>query len=638
MGEDHFVNGNHGTPSGCLLIKTVARHSLHITLTLLLSLLLTGCGKEGSRLIEVTQEAYHSSKVLLSGVNATWAHGEMLLINATEKPILRQDHNGGNYAYIDAEALASTNRAIYPTSLSATALTSNSTEIVLPRIYHYRTSGGTQQIEMPMAAYCTSSEGPLNFKHLTAGIYFTIKNSTGHDLTLDSLTVISSGYSLSGSRTINFADIEGHGSVPTTTVADRTVALVFDQQATLLADGEECVAFLPIAAVGADNHFTVRATGHYQGRRYTKVLTQETGGALGRNQIAYTEIAIEDAPYLSLFSGKGSEEEPFLIGSAYEFQLMLDAMSHSEWNDIKYNKAYSKHCYRLTADIDLAGATISPIASYSGAKFDGGGHTVSNATIVGTQASTTGYCGLFDWISSPSTISDLNLDHITLRYNRGGSDINVGALAGRFGGPSVSGCHVSNITYDIAPTSTPHLYLGGIVGHVSTSSRNVAITNCSYVGSPSFNIATNEFYMGGIVGLADEMSTKSLTITHCQATTAPLTISGSGIRVVGGLVGKPNCKFTLTNSSWRSGLDITSGSSNAVCGGLVGRLTNNTYTYTFDHDTVAGSIAATSTSESYAGAYIGSSTPNPSFTDCDRSGITSITVNGAAISNDIGDK
>lgn len=637
MGEDHFVNGNHGTPSGCLLIKTVARHSLHITLTLLLSLLLTGCGKEGSRLIEVTQEAYHSSKVLLSGVNATWAKGEMLLVNATETPILRQDHNGGNYAYIDAAALASTNRALYPTSLSATALTSNSTEIVLPRIYHYRTSGVSQQIEMPMAAYCTSSEGPFNFKHLTAGIYFTIKNSTGHDLTLDSLTVISSGYSLSGSRTIDFADIEGHGSVPTTTVADRTVALVFDQQATLLANGGECVAFLPIAAVGIGNHFTVRATGHYQGQRCTKVLTQKTGGALGRNQIAYTEIAIDDAPYLSLFSGLGSEEKPFLIGSAYEFQLMLDAMSHSEWLDVKQSKAYFTHCYRLTADIDLAGATISPIASYSGARFDGGGHTVSNATIVGTQASTTGYCGLFKSISDASIISDLNLDHITLRYSGGGNDINVGALVGLFGGQSVSGCHVSNITYDIAPTSTPHLYLGGIVGHVSTKSRDVAITNCSYVGSPSFNIATSDFYMGGIVGLADEMSTKSLTITHCQATTAPLTISGSGIRVVGGLVGKPNCRFTLKNSSWRSGLDITSGSSYAVCGGLVGWLTD--YTCTFDHDTVAGSIAATGTSTPYAGAYIGRSTPNPSFTTCDRSGITSITVNGnAKKSNDIGDK
>lgn len=637
MGEDHFVNGNHGTPSGCLLIKTVAKHSLHITLTLLLSLLLTGCGKEGSRLIEVTQEAYHGSKVLLSGVNATWANGELLLVNATETPILRQDHNGGNYAYIDAAALASTNRALYPTSLSATALTSNSTEIVLPRIYHYRTSGGTQQIEMPMAAYCTSSEGPLNFKHLTAGIYFTIKNSTGHDLTLDSLTVISSGYSLSGSRTINFADIEGHGSVPTTTAADRTVALVFDQQATLLADGGECVAFLPIAAVGADNRFTVRATGHYQGQRCTKVLTQTHGGALGRNQIAYTEIAIDDDPKLPLFSGKGNSEEPFLINSTYEFRLMQEAMSHTDWEEPIYGNKYTTHCYRLTADIDLAGATISPIASYSGARFDGGGHTVSNATIVGTQVSTTGYCGLFDWISSSSTISDLNLDNITLRYNKGGNDINVGALAGLFGGQSVSGCHVSNITYDIAPTSTPILYLGGIVGHVSTSSRNVAITNCSYVGSPSFNIATNEFYMGGIVGLADNMENRSLTITHCQTTAAPLTISGSGIRVVGGLVGKPNCKFTLTYSSWRSGLDITSGSSYAVCGGLVGWLTD--YTYTFDHDTVAGSIAATGpSSTSNAGAYIGRSTPNPSFTACDRSGITSITVNGAAKSNDIGNK
>lgn len=636
MGEDQFINGNHGTPSGCLLIKTVARHSLHITLTLLLSLLLTGCGKEGSRLIEVTQEAYHSSKVLLSGVNATWANGEMLLVNATETPILRQDHNGGNYAYIDAAVLTSTNRALYPTSLSATALTSNSTEIVLPRIYHYRTSDGTQQIEMPMAAYCTSSEGPLNFKHLTAGIYFTIKNSTGHNLTLDSLTVISSGYSLSGSRTIDFADIEGHGSVPTTTVADRTVALVFDQQATQLANGGECVAFLPIAAVGVDNHFTVRATGHYQGQRCTKVLTQTRGGSLGRNQIAYTEIAIEDAPYLSLFSGLGSEEKPFLIGSAYEFQLMLDAMSHSEWLDVKQSKAYSKHCYRLTADIDLAGATISPIASYSGARFDGGGHTVSNATIVGTQASTIGYCGLFVMISGSSTISNLNLDNITLRYNSGGSEINVGALAGLFVGQSVSGCHVSNITYDIAPTSTPNLYLGGIVGHVSISKLNVEITNCSYVGSPSFNIATSDFHIGGIVGYADGSTPHKLIITYCQTTTVPLTVNGNGKRVVGGIIGNISCPLTMQHSSWRSGLDITSGSSNAVCGGLVGWLTN--YTYTFNHDTVAGSIAATSTSESYAGAYIGSSTPNPSFTACDRSGITSITVNGTAKSNDIGNK
>lgn len=613
------------------------RQRLYLLLMLLPLAMTVGCGKEKSHLVEVTQEAYHGGKVALDGLGATWADGEMLLVNASKTPILRQDHNGGNYAYIDAEALASTNRALYPTTLSATALVSNSAEIALPRVYHYRTSGGRQQIELPLAAYCTSNEGPLNFKHLTGGIYFTIKNSTGHDLTIDSLTVISSGYSLSGSRTLNFTDIDGHGAVPSATAADRMVSLVFDQQTTLLANGGECVAFLPIAAVGADNRFTVRASGHYQGQRCTKVMTQTTGGALGRNQLAYAEIAIEDAPYLSLFSGNGTEEKPFLIGSAYEFLLMLEAMSHSEWKDIKYSKEYTTHCYRLIDDIDLGGETISSIASYSGTRFDGDGHTISNATIEGVLVSTTAYCGLFGRIpTGTSTISDLSLENITLRYHGSGSDINVGTVVGQFGGQTVNNCHANNITYDIAPTSTPNIYLGGIVGHIQSPSSNVTMTNCSFGSSPLFDISTGDFYMGGIVGLADEMSTKTLTITHCQSTTAPLTIRGTGRRVVGGLVGKPDCMLTITNSRWQSGMDITSASSYAVCGGLAGWLTNATCT--FEYDTVAGSIATSGTSASYAGAYIGRSTPNPIFNNCDRSGITSVTVNGTADIKEIGNK
>ncbi|RLC74551.1 MAG: hypothetical protein DRJ03_31760, partial [Chloroflexi bacterium] len=214
----------------------------------------------------------------------------------------------------------------------------------------------------------------------------------------------------------------------------------------------------------------------------------------------------------------------------------------------------------LTADIDLSGVSWTPITGFSGT-LDGDGHTISNLT-VGTLL--TDKVGLFSTFLSDAKVKDLTLDGFDIT-----ADDYVGCLVGYATSVDnivILNCHVTNSTVTAVDD-----YIGGMIGYITSGSvGNIKIHQSSVVDTViagddgSRQVAGMISYLrcslgettaseivdcfvtggsvhgkdevGGLAGYAQGRSGKSVIIHTCYSST-PITVSGSSLTCVGGLIG-----------------------------------------------------------------------------------------------------
>ena len=581
------------------------------TLLLVLTLMLVACQRDDTddkRWVEVTAESYDGAKVALDGNSATWVDGEQVRINGTVATITRID----GHAYIDASAVnaAGTNRALYPATLGGSALTSDAATISLPAEYLYSTSGGLQHIELPMAA---RSEGqrPLLFQHLTGALTFTIVNSLGQEIVLDRLTVKSDRYSLSGSRNIDFGAIDATAPAAPAQAADSTVALVFDRQR--LAAGDSLRVTLPIAPVGADNHFTVTLSAHHEGTRYTFSRTQPHGGALARSQRGYAKAVLSSSSTTNgpLFNKIGY---PFAISTPQEFDLMVEAIN-SGWS--YSGKEYKSQEYILTNDIDMSGRPINPISGFSGSDFDGGNHTVSNLTINSTSKN----CALFNSIGN-RTVKNLTLENTTLNSS-GTEEVRLSPLVGEATkNIKIINCTINSVNTYISGNPT-YVYFGGLTGY--STSDTIKISSCSVTCSPNITNSHGYVYFGGTAGRLSVA-----TITDCSFNTLGTYLTASSNIFFGGISGYASNGVIVYNSSWEGNNINLDASGTIRVGGLIGR--NLSSRIKIKSCSLRGDINTYNSSSIKKGKYIGQASVGQTFdsTSCN----VAITVNNMAVTND----
>ena len=239
--------------------------------------------------------------------------------------------------------------------------------------------------------------------------------------------------------------------------------------------------------------------------------------------------------------GEGTEEEPWLIGTAEQLATVSEAV-------------YLDNHYILMNDIDLAdylsedgdgwsdGAGWQPIGTsgtpFTGT-FDGNGHSVENLFI---NRPGTDYIGLFGYTGSGAEIR--NVDLVAVDVTGAGC---VGGLVGYNSGGEITACLV-------AGEVVGHFgNIGGLVGYNNSGT----ITDCSAGGS-----VEGPDNIGGLVGY----NIGGSAITGSWAT-GNVTSSG-GSSDAGGLVGY-NGSSTVINGSWATGNVTSSGDRNKT-GGLVG--------------------------------------------------------------------
>ncbi|HOW38493.1 MAG TPA: hypothetical protein PLZ76_06245, partial [Bacillota bacterium] len=209
--------------------------------------------------------------------------------------------------------------------------------------------------------------------------------------------------------------------------------------------------------------------------------------------------------------------------NVYDIANAADLLAMDPWKN-----------YRLTADIDLAGAEWTPIgtdtAPYSGT-FEGQNHTISDFTIT---RSNDGYAGFFGYVTGD--IKNLRLTDVTVNVNPNRAfyaGLLVGYLTGNLTNIQVNG----TLTVNNAAGST---YAGLLAGFATTPVEQMdvptdfiesVLRGCRAEGR--LTVATKLFgYVGGLVG-----KTFNVELNDCRST-ASLTASAETDRLyVGGLVG-----------------------------------------------------------------------------------------------------
>lgn len=546
-----------------------------ILTTLLLGLLaLAACQKTDDAapdgMVEIFAESMNGGgKVALDGLSAIWCSGDAIRINGTTATVKRR----GDHAYISA-ALQPTNRALYPASLEVANWGTDNPVVTLPAYYHYRTDeSGRQVLDLPMAAYSNSSTSPLQFKHLTGALYVTVKNTGTTARTLQSVTVRSNTYALSGTLRVALNTDSLVAASTTGTADDRAVTLVFDEEVTL-ANNESVRVMIPVRPVRSDNNFTIEVKSYASGQQssFLSSKTQPSGSdhSLARNELGYApmDIPVDDETTVPVVPYNSSTFK-YEIYSSLDFVKMTEAINN-EWlsNDA---------IYQLMNDIDMSGSSIETIDNeLFGGKILGNNHTISNLTINGIQDENNAYCGLFKLLRPQAVIQNITFDNLSLINNSVGSST---------------------------------LYVGAIEAcNPNSSSTTKTFTNCTInIGRFNDGDAIGNVYFGGLIGCLG--SSVEVRLSNCHVSTSNLSVNGNNIWW-GGLIGfngGMNKATKIENSSWscRENTTITFSAGNYVkLGGLIGQKTH--YSFQIDGCVVSGRFEVTAVSNTnYVGSLIG---------------------------------
>ncbi|MBQ7399032.1 MAG: InlB B-repeat-containing protein [Clostridia bacterium] len=262
----------------------------------------------------------------------------------------------------------------------------------------------------------------------------------------------------------------------------------------------------------------------------------------------------EGAVLMTELSGAGTEESPYLIGTAEQLKFMA--------NNVNSGLGSRAH-YKLTSDIDLGGAEWIPIGRYNETStynisfcgvFDGDGHTVSNFKITNDD---TVYVGFFGLVAN-GTIKNLNID---------------------------------NAQINVSSTRTQKTYVGALAGRIvlTAPGEYASVTNCNVTGS-SVSLSNNgTIYAGGISGsvISGDFTGASILIAFSNVecdinvSTGAKNQPEDDIHVVtaGGIVGylsaDTNTKITVINSSSNGNIRTDATSTivaRPLCGGAFGNV------------------------------------------------------------------
>ncbi|MDR1183710.1 MAG: hypothetical protein LBK67_02815 [Coriobacteriales bacterium] len=336
------------------------------------------------------------------------------------------------------------------------------------------------------------------------------------------------------------------------------------------------------------------------------------------------------------FVGDGTEVSPYEIGDL-DSLLKMDRVVNSA--DISVRDKYRSKCYKLTADIDMAGASWVPLGggalttAFTGS-FDGNGKTISNLGLSGTT-----YLGFFGYTGGAAVIENLTLKDFSIEgtsslgavvaYSAATTTIkdcaasgtitangsNIGGITGYLVG-IISGCTAE---IDIRNTNNSGNYVGGIAGYVvSTAAVASTIENCSVrnysadgaiVNSGS---GSNNGYTGGIVGGINS-STFVTTIKGCQAKASIAGTNAGGIVGYGTSTGTTADRIVISECWFDGLLAPATASAAANLGGIAGTMLNNFKITDCRSD---GTITMGAVAGGILGRYSGNTAQNVTITNC----------------------
>ncbi|MDE6474052.1 MAG: InlB B-repeat-containing protein [Clostridia bacterium] len=287
--------------------------------------------------------------------------------------------------------------------------------------------------------------------------------------------------------------------------------------------------------------------GYYEGQNFSKCIYGEDGVC----KLAISEYAEDITLY--------AKWEKL---SQYESYTYIETVE-----DLNQLRSLPNGKYLLLNDIDMQGATWSPINDFSGV-FDGNGHSIYNFKIVdGIKVKTTVRIGFIGYLTG--TIKNLQIGkegklQTTITYKGEHLRGYAGMVVGRTEkGAVIENCRAINCSIDIYTHAADSDYLGwdwitmagGIVGYAyGAKVQKCYVTECDIKceAATIYNDIKAQPQTGGIIGHADT----GTIVEDCLVRDTRL----------------------LATATAQSGGFVTAGSPDPRCGGIIGYAADTTIT------------------------------------------------------------
>lgn len=587
-----------------------------LTVGLVLITLLSACQKEPiSRLMLTAEGMGGGGKMTVNGLASYWQTGDAVNINGVESSITVS----GSQAYVDGEFSADNYCVVFPASIyqsrSGSVVTVN-----MPASYQYKTSGGHQVLDAPMAYYGTTDNGKVMMKHLTGALNVQITGPSG--ISIDCITIGTTQQRvMNGMMQFDLSDIDNIGSSTTGYSDDCTVNMFFDNESFSTGTVQ-----IPIPVLTGNVNFTVKVEGHVEGTKHTFVRTQSTGGHLGRAELGTVSVDLNEgqpnvttsALFPTTVVGGVTYYE---IRTPKDLQLMSNAVrgtfyredgdwEHRDWSYNALN--YKDAKYMITRNLNMEGISIKSIWHFSGI-LDGGNHTISNLVV--TESARRDDDARYDQIGLFTTPNRATIRNVS----------------------------INNLTMGIATTSDPY---GGYFGSIAGESFNTMVSN---VHITNFRIDNgyygyqNRIVMGGFFGWSggDTVINSSISFADNQDITTGGSSRGSNSNysTLGGVAGKGPCvalntTVNLNNISFRiDGYGEYVRSAKCLVGGVFGTTQESLSpdASKYNNVTITGNITASGYSDVYTGKvynYYYSSIYYSSTNSFSGVNVSGLTING----------
>ena len=249
--------------------------------------------------------------------------------------------------------------------------------------------------------------------------------------------------------------------------------------------------------------------------------------------------------------GDGTEANPYLIANGYQFSNII-----IETTMLDYDMAGV--FFKLTDDINLGGASITPIKKFAGV-LDGNGKTIFNFNISASNAA------FIQNLNDGAIIKNLKIDYATISTfgNRAAalvSNLNTGAL--------VENCEIgSNVTVTIGVESTASPILGSVVCFGLGGTIKNVVSSASVV----FEVANKIVYGGGIIGAAGQDTVIENVIFSGSVVCESDNIVEGSETVLGGIIGSLGAKKTAATIKNAINLGtVKSTGVGGIAGGVIG--------------------------------------------------------------------
>lgn len=549
------------------------------------SVLTTGCQKDFDGVITLMTESFvdDGTKLAVQGTHSTWANGDQVRINSD---VYTVTVNGSNQASISGVPGADNFYAVYPGSLCGN-LTSSTATLNLPATYQYRTLGGKQILELPMAGYLDpNSDHPyLMLNHVTGAIVVRVFNYTSDPMSIDTVSVISNSYKLSGERTVDVTN-PSSTSLTASNESDKKVTILFDREKPSIAADGYVDVMVPVPPVESANRFTIYVASHTRKNRFSHTRTSSKSGNLNRNQVGYAEVNMRASnPFVTTSdpldkNGYGN----YQIKSADNYLFIVEACNEG-WRD-KNGDLYSGASYVVENNIDMAGYVVESIHSFTGS-INGDNKTISNLTIETNYTNTQGRVGMISTSTSSTAVRNLNLTNVSLTYTGSNNTVYMGGLIGYYAATAtVTGCNVTGLTANVANYSSQTVYVAGLMGATanSTTFNNCAASNVTWAPGAGSQKTVKLRYAGLVGHARTDINFQSCNYSSPEA----LNIWGTGWVIWGGLVSYSSGNITANSCNVTSNVGYLRGT-HKCAGGIVGQCTNSPI-IDLDWTTIGGSV------------------------------------------------